>query len=119
MCGGSQRRGFLFILNGAVTLTAERGKENDLLHCGFALGHHSPIVLGSRPFDTVEEEAKVLISNINDMLTFHDDLYILGDFSYRITREEAQEYLKQIHTKIHMVWGIMTGIDMIRIPDCL
>ena len=69
------------------------------------LGHKVPIELGGRPFSSVEEEAEIFIKNINETCGPKDDLYILGDFAYRISDEEADEYLSKINAKVHMIVG--------------
>ena len=69
------------------------------------LGHRAALHFTNRPFADVEEEARVIIGNINNICTPNDDLYILGDFAYRIPVDQSNAYLKQIKPRIHMVRG--------------
>ena len=69
------------------------------------LGHNTPIKLGGRPFESVEQEADILIRNINDMCCQKDDLYILGDFAYRIPIDRVNYHLSRIKPRIHWVNG--------------
>ena len=52
-------------------------------------GHSNIIELTHRPFSSVQEMDRRLIANINDRVSARDSLYILGDFSFRMTVEEA------------------------------
>ncbi len=68
------------------------------------LGH--PMMARRRGFDSVDEMNQALIDGINSVVTFNDQLWILGDFSYRISKEEARELLKLIRCRhIHLING--------------
>ena len=69
------------------------------------LGHSNALHFSNRPFADVDEEARVLIGNINNTCSPKDDLYILGDFAYRIPVDQCNTYLKQIKPRIHMLRG--------------
>jgi len=70
------------------------------------LGHEKAIEHTMRPFADVEEMNQVLIANINATVEKDDELWILGDFSYRINKEEARLLRKQIKCKhVHLVYG--------------
>lgn len=70
------------------------------------LGHENAIGHRNRPFSGVEEMNRRLIENINETVGAEDELWILGDFSYHITREEARQLRKQIKCRhVHLVYG--------------
>lgn len=48
------------------------------------LGHANAIRFTSRPFQSVEEMDKSLITNINSRVLMEDELWILGDFSLKL-----------------------------------
>jgi calcineurin-like phosphoesterase family protein len=53
---------------------------------------------GGRSFSSVEERDKLIIENINKVVTPQDDLYLLGDVSYNNPQETA-ELIQQINCK--------------------
>ena len=67
------------------------------------LGHKKVIEYDGRPFSTVEEMDKVIIDNWNNKVTNNDDVYILGDFSYK--SEDPISYLKKLNGKKHLIVG--------------
>ena len=70
------------------------------------LGHRAVIDMCSRPFPSVEEMNAKLIESINARVKGNDTLWILGDVSYRINREEAEALLRQIRCKdVRLVRG--------------
>ena len=70
------------------------------------LGHKNAIEFKGRPFSDVEQMNDVLIRNINDTVGVDDELWILGDFSYGISKEEVRDLRKQIKCKhVHLVYG--------------
>ena len=70
------------------------------------LGHERAIEHTGRPFMSVEEMNDRLIANINEVVGVKDQLWILGDFSYRITKEESKLLRKKIKCKhVHLVYG--------------
>ena len=52
-------------------------------------GHSNIIELTHRPFSSVQEMDRRLIANINDRVSARDSLYILGDFSFKMTAQDA------------------------------
>lgn len=60
------------------------------------LGHLNIINIADRPFENVHEMNETLIANINERVGEDDTLWILGDISYRITRDEAEQLLRKI-----------------------
>ena len=70
------------------------------------LGHANAIEHTERPFSNVEEMNTELIANINKVVGEKDQLWILGDFSFGITRDEAKALRKKIKCKhVHLVYG--------------
>lgn len=59
-----------------------------------------------RRWETIEEMEDALIDNINSVVAPNDELYHLGDFSYRKTREEAMALRRRIRCrKVHLIPG--------------
>ena len=71
------------------------------------LGHDNIRRLSNRPFNSVEEMDKTLIDNWNKVITNDDDVYILGDFSYK--GGDPVKYLKQLKGKKHLIVGNHDG----------
>lgn len=65
-------------------------------------GHENIIKLdannGCRKFSSIEEHDNLIISNINKVVTTQDNLYFLGDISWKYA-EQTIEILKQINCK--------------------
>lgn len=69
------------------------GHENIMRHC-------------NRPFTTVAEMDKVMIENINSVVTNRDDLYILGDFCHWNSKiVHPSDYLSQLNGHKHFILG--------------
>ena len=47
------------------------------------LGHDNAIEFTNRPFSTVDEMNLALVQNINETVGTDDELWILGDFSFK------------------------------------
>ncbi len=70
------------------------------------LGHRNALEFASRPFTNIDEMNSQLIRNINDTVEKNDELWILGDFSYRIPLEQAAVLRRQIQcSHVHLVYG--------------
>lgn len=70
------------------------------------LGHENAIEFTNRPFANVDEMNTVLLRNINDVVGLKDELWILGDFAFKISREAVAALRKQIKCKhVHLVRG--------------
>jgi calcineurin-like phosphoesterase family protein len=68
-------------------------------------GHESILRLCRRPFSTTEEMNETIIRNINRKVHKNDELYILGDFSFR-SALRPEYYLEQIRCKnIRLILG--------------
>ena len=71
-------------------------------------GHRNAIEFDKRPFADVDEMDRVLIELWNHRVTPEDDVYILGDFSYRSGRA-LEWYLQQLRGRKHLVIGNHDG----------
>ena len=70
------------------------------------LGHENAIAFTNRPFASLEEMNQTLIGNINDTVQRDDELWILGDFAYKIDKESVRELRGRISCKhVHLVYG--------------
>ena len=70
------------------------------------LGHANAIEFLHRPFSNVEEMNQTLIQNINQTVGARDELWILGDFAYKINKEKVCSLRSQIVCKyVHLVYG--------------
>lgn len=67
-------------------------------------GHKNVIRFDTRPFQSVDEMDEELIRLWNNKVSDTDDVYIVGDFSYRSGRQE-QWYLKQLNGRKHLILG--------------
>ena len=69
-------------------------------------GHANVLKFSERPWDDVDDMNHALIKNINACVEPSDELYILGDFSFKLTVQQAYELRKLIRCKkIHLVHG--------------
>lgn len=78
-------------------------------------GHDNIRRLANRPFDTVEEMDKTIISNWNSRVTDNDDVYILGDFSFK--SKDPIAYLRQLRGCKHLIVGNHDN-KLLKDPDC-
>lgn len=70
------------------------------------LGHENAIKFKGRPFWSIDEMNNILIENINAVVNEEDDLWILGDFSYKLNKEQVRQIRKQIRCRhVHLVYG--------------
>ena len=69
-------------------------------------GHANVLKFSERPWDNIDDMNYALIENINACVEPSDELYILGDFSFKLTVQQAYELRKLICCKkIHLVHG--------------
>lgn len=69
-------------------------------------GHERVLEFCERPFADIEAMNEALIENINERVEEEDTLYHLGDFSYKMTVEEARELRGRIRCRdIHWIPG--------------
>lgn len=69
-------------------------------------GHENVLRFAERPWESVERMNRALITNINSVVGRYDELYILGDFSFKMSKEAAAKLRKSIKCKhVHLVAG--------------
>lgn len=69
-------------------------------------GHSNVLNFANRPYRDLEHMQRAQINAINERVAYNDDLYILGDFSFRITAEEAAKIRAKINCrKVHIIPG--------------
>jgi calcineurin-like phosphoesterase family protein len=64
-------------------------------------GHKRIIELAKRPFASLEEMDERLIRNWNDVVDVNDDVYHLGDFSFR----PPSRYISRLNGRVHLIYG--------------
>ena len=70
------------------------------------LGHENAIGFTNRPFSNVEEMNVCLIDNINASVEKSDELWILGDFAYKVNKEAVRVFRNKILCRhVHLVYG--------------
>ena len=69
-------------------------------------GHSSILSKMNRPFETIERMNQGLIAAINERVAPSDSLYVLGDFAYQTTAENARRLREQITCEhVHLIRG--------------
>lgn len=59
-----------------------------------------------RPFPNVRAMNDTLINNINDTVDKNDELWILGDFSFRVNKDDVRNFRNRINCRnVHLVYG--------------
>lgn len=70
------------------------------------LGHANAIGFTNRPYSDVEQMNDGLIRNINETVMANDELWILGDFAFKVNMAAAKKFRDQINCKtVHMITG--------------
>lgn len=60
-------------------------------------GHENMLRLSDRPWSAVAQMNDAVVANINSKVAADDELYILGDFSFKMTVQDAYELRKALH----------------------
>ncbi|MDE6005440.1 MAG: hydrolase [Oscillospiraceae bacterium] len=68
------------------------------------LHHKNIICMCNRPFENLEIMHQVISENWNQVVTEHDDVYIIGDVCLKFN-EETELYIKNLHGKKHLIIG--------------
>ena len=68
-------------------------------------GHRSILRMCQRQFDSIEEHDATLVELWNSVVRPNDEVWHLGDFSYRAGVEHAERILKKLNGRIHLVRG--------------
>lgn len=69
------------------------------------LGHSGIISMQNRPFSTVEEMNRVIITNFNSVVRKNDTVYILGDICHNMKIEDANELINKMNGKKILLLG--------------
>ena len=67
--------------------------------------HKNIIGRCNRPFENVTQMNYALISNWNNVVGKADEIYVLGDFSFRGTIEQTHKILDSLKGKKHLIVG--------------
>ena len=67
--------------------------------------HANIIHLCNRPFSDITEMNRKLTQNWNAYITDKDEVYILGDFIYKSTAEEAAQIIRKLKGKKYLIKG--------------
>ncbi len=68
-------------------------------------GHRNIINLSQRPFEDLAHMHRTLILNWNARVQPEDEIYILGDFSYKSDVGEINRILKRLNGKKYLIIG--------------
>ena len=69
-------------------------------------GHENVLKFTDRPWETIWQMNDAIVDSINGMVAVDDELYILGDFSFKMTAQDAYGLRKRITCRrIHLVPG--------------
>lgn len=68
------------------------------------LNHSKPFIYEARGFENIHEMNNTIIKNFNSIVTYEDDLYLLGD-NFLGDLEDGLKLFKQLPGKIHLIWG--------------
>lgn len=70
------------------------------------LGHANIIKHAHRPFSSVEQMDRQLVANINNCVSYTDELWILGDLALSGTAAELRELRRRIVCRhVHLIHG--------------
>lgn len=77
-------------------------------------GHENVLKFTDRPWETIQQMNSVIVANINARVGMNDELYILGDFSFKMTAQDAYGLRKKITCKkVHLVPGNHDKVDYV------
>lgn len=69
-------------------------------------GHENVLKFTGRPWGTIQQMNSAIVDSINGRVAADDELYILGDFSFKMTAQDAYGLRKRIACRrIHLVPG--------------
>lgn len=67
--------------------------------------HENIITSCNRPFTSLEDMNRTLISNWNKTVNKHDEIFILGDLFFRATIEQINSTLQKLNGKKYLICG--------------
>ena len=80
-------------------------------------GHENILKLANRPFGSIEEMDEKIIENWNAVVKPNDEVYHLGDFSYRASGiEYLERTFQRLRGRKHLILGNHDGVDTTRLP---
>lgn len=59
-------------------------------------GHENVLKFTDRPWETIWQMNDAIVDSINGRVAVNDELYILGDFSFKMTAQDAYGLRKRI-----------------------
>ena len=69
-------------------------------------GHANVLNFTERPYRSIEQMNRALVNNINSRVGLRDELYILGDFGYKLGIQEQAAIREAIFCRnVHLVLG--------------
>ena len=69
-------------------------------------GHENVLKFTDRPWETIWQMNDAIVDSINGKVAVDDELYILGDFSFKMTAQDAYALRKRIACRrIHLIPG--------------
>jgi calcineurin-like phosphoesterase family protein len=68
-------------------------------------GHTRILDLSNRPWDDIKDMEEALVSNHNEVVGDDDDVFHLGDFSYKCSGQHTTNILSKLKGKIHIIFG--------------
>ena len=69
------------------------------------LGHNGIISMQNRPFNTVDEMNRVLLTNYNAVVHQDDTVYILGDVCHHMPVDGANDIIRKMKGKKYLLTG--------------
>lgn len=76
-------------------------------------GHTNIIRFSNRPFNTVEEMNRFMVESWNRIVQPEDEIYHLGDFSFKISKRSARYILSKLNGKKYLIKGNHDRIEYI------
>jgi len=79
-------------------------------------GHDRIIELAGRPFSSVDEMDEEIIRRHNERISRSDDVYFVGDFSHKGSREYIQKVFSRLNGRKHLIIGNHDHRDVLKLP---
>lgn len=79
--------------------------SRDFVYSDPHFGHAKVLEFESRPFISVEDMTKQLIKNWNKVVKKSDTVYVLGDVSFKLTKEEVKTIITSLNGKKVLILG--------------
>ena len=69
------------------------------------LGHKGIITMQNRPFESVEDMNRILLTNYNAVVGKDDTVYILGDICHHMSVDESNSVIARMKGKKYLING--------------